>query len=222
MHARETLVVNQREREALLRLAPEAKVRVIEIGVDFPGLRPDVTPVEAPRAVFCGVMNYAPNVQGVVWFVREVWPLVRVRYPTAEFVIVGADPADAIRRLASRETGITVTGTVADVRPYLWKSAVGIAPLKTARGVQNKVLESVAAGLPVVVTTPVFEGLPVEVRSACRLADSAADFARQLLELFALPAAERRRIATESNLGLLSWEQRLSPLFDVLKKAAAQ
>jgi sugar transferase (PEP-CTERM/EpsH1 system associated) len=218
-HAKETLVVNEREAEALRALTPVAKIRVVQIGVDFDGLHPQSAPVSEPRLVFCGVMNYTPNVEGILWFVREVWPLIRTRYPAAEFLIVGAEPAEVIRRLAASNTGITVTGTVPDVRPFLWKAAVGVAPLQTARGVQNKVLESVAAGLPSVVTSPVFEGLPVEVHPACSRADTVADFAERALDLLALSADARRALAASANLRPLTWESQTAPVYDVLATA---
>ena len=75
-------------------------------------------------------MNYMPNVDGALWFCQHVWPTVRRRRPEAELLIVGSDPVPAIRMLHSRDAGIEVTGTVEDVRPYLWRSAVAIAPLK--------------------------------------------------------------------------------------------
>jgi sugar transferase (PEP-CTERM/EpsH1 system associated) len=220
LHAEETLVVNEREQAALLALAPEAKVTVMKVGVDLHDLQPTTPPVSAPRVVFCGVMNYTPNVEGVQWFVREVWPLVRARRHDAQFFVVGSQPADAIRRLHSPLTGVVVTGTVPDVRPYLWDASVGVAPLKTARGVQNKVLESVAAGLPSVVTSPVMEGLPAEVSSACRVADSANDFADALLAFLAMSGPDRRALAATANLGALSWESQTAPLYGVLENAA--
>ena len=103
-------------------------------------------------------------------------------------------------RACSEESGIEVTGTVADVRQYLWNSAVSVAPLKTARGVQNKVLEALAAGLPAVLTTQVFEGLPVEAHRGCRVAGTAADFADETLAILDLPADARRAVANRADL----------------------
>lgn len=217
-----TLVVNEREAQSLRRLAPGADVRVLPVGVDVAGLRPRGSACEAPRVVFCGVMNYAPNIEGVLWFVRDVWPLVRTRRPDAQFHVVGSDPTTAIARLASPETGVEVTGGVETVQPYLWDSAVSVAPLKTARGVQTKVLEAVAAGLPSVVTTQVFEGLPDEIHAACRVADSASAFAEQILTLLSMRPAERRGIAERASLSSLDWPSRLMPLQEILATAAEQ
>jgi hypothetical protein len=167
-------------------------------------------------------MNYEPNVEGVLWFSREVWPTIRDQRPDALFSIVGSDPAAAVRRLASARTGIEVTGTVPDVRSHLWNAAVSVAPLMIARGVQTKVLEAVAAGLPAVVTSQVFEGLPAEIRTACRVADSSEAFAQQTLALLALSGHERRALVAQADLCSLTWERQLLPLHEILTKAASQ
>ena len=215
-----TLVVNDREAESLRKLAPGADVRVLPVGVDLANLRPTRGPVEAPRVVFCGVMNYSPNVEGILWFVKQVWPLIRARRPDAQFHVVGSDPVAAVMRLASRDAGIEVTGEVEAVQPYLWDSAISVAPLKTARGVQTKVLEAVAAGLPSVVTSAVFDGLPDEIHPACRLADSSSAFAGEVLALLSMRAGERRGIAEGARLSTLDWSSRLTPLHEILASAA--
>ena len=219
-HAQTTLVVNDREADAVRAVAPEARVQVLPVGVDVEALEPRTAPADEPRIVFCGVMNYTPNVNGVLWFAREVWPLVRQVCPTATFSIVGSEPTGPIRRLASESEGIEVTGPVPDVAPYLWRAGVSIAPLHIARGVQNKVLEAVSAGLPTVVTASVLEGLPNEVRVACRLADTAGDFARQTTRLLRMTGLERRAMAGRANCRVLSWDRQMAPLRDILQDAA--
>jgi hypothetical protein len=161
-------------------------------------------------------MNYAPNVDGALWFCQHVWPVVRRGRPDAELTVVGSDPAPAIRRLHSPQNGIMITGTVEDVRQYLWQSAVAIAPLQTARGIQNKVLEAVGAGLPAVVSAQVFDGLPAAVRPACHVAVSADLFAEETLRLLALSSTERRRVAASADLSELTWESQLRPLHNLL------
>lgn len=218
--ARATLVVNEREADAAWNIAHGGNIQVVRNGVDVEGLSPPADPTDAPRVVFCGVMDYAPNAGGVVWFAREVWPQVRKMCPSATFAVVGADPTATVRKLADPANGIEVTGRVSQIPPHLWNSAVSIAPLRVARGLQNKVLEAVAAGLPAVVTTEVFEGLPNEVRPACRLADSADDFARHTIRLLRMNGIERRAIASRATLHALSWEQQMSPLAGILANAA--
>ena len=211
-----TVVVNDRERDALRAVAPGARVAVVPNGVDLRPLIPRSAPDDCRRVVFCGVMNYTPNVDGALWFCQNVWPAIRARRPDAELLIVGSDPEAAVRGLHSPARGIDVSGTVDDVRPFLWRSAVAIAPLLTARGIQNKVLEAVGAGLPAVVSAQVFEGLPAAVRSACRVGVSAETFAAETLRLLALSPDERRRLAGTADLSELTWESQLRPLHNLL------
>jgi sugar transferase (PEP-CTERM/EpsH1 system associated) len=213
-----TMVVTEPERDTLRRLAPRARIEVIGNGVDVASLAPAGPPSELPVVVFCGVMNYAPNVEGARWLAREVWPIVRRARPDARLQIVGADPLDSVRALAGVE-GVEVTGSVPDVRPYLWNAAVSAAPLLTARGVQNKVLEALAAGLPVVVTPVVAEGLPEVVRPACPAGPTAERFAQEVLRLLALPGAARRARATAVDLSPLGWDRRLEPVLGLLDEA---
>jgi sugar transferase (PEP-CTERM/EpsH1 system associated) len=217
--AQAVLCVNERERDLIIGLEPAANVHVLPIGVAIDELRPTGPPSPDQRVVFCGVMNYRLNEEGALWFARTVWPLVRTRRPAARLSLVGSDPTPAIRSLAADST-IEVTGTVPDVRPYLWRSAVAVAPLLSARGVQNKVLEAVAAGLPCVVTPAVLDGLPEEVIPACMLARDAEQFAAAVVDLLGREPAERRAIAEGANVRALSWDERLAPLLGILERAA--
>lgn len=217
-----SIVVNERERDALVRIAPESDVHVVGLGVDVGNLRPTTAPAEQPRVVFCGVMNYKPNVDGVLWFAREVWPLIVAQRPEATFIVVGSSPTDSIRRLASEGDRIEVTGTVDDVREYLWGAAVSVAPLRTARGLQNKVLEALAAGLPTVITPEVFEGLPTDVHAGCRVAVSALAFANEVLTLLALGPLERRALAARASLDSMGWDAQLAALPGIVRDAMTE
>jgi sugar transferase (PEP-CTERM/EpsH1 system associated) len=215
-----TLVVTEKERQTLAAIAPDARVEVVPNGVESARLRPTSPPAGQPVVVFCGVMNYAPNEEAVVWFVRHVWPLVVARQPDARFEIVGASPPPAVQALAAAP-GVTVVGSVPEVAPYLWKAAVSVAPLLTARGVQNKVLEAIAAGLPTVVTPVVAEGLPKLVFAACRVAGSPELFAAAVVDYLQRPPDERRALALAVDFGSLSWDRTLAPVYDILESAAA-
>jgi polysaccharide biosynthesis protein PslH len=220
MRAATTTVVNDKERDSLLEISPTAHVRVIENGVDLTNLTPSTPPAAEPRVVFTGVFNYAPNVAGAVWMAEQVWPMVRAKRPDARLVLVGANPSRAVRALARKDPSIEVTGTVDDVRPYLWGAALSVVPLATARGLQNKVLEAMAAGLPVVITSVVRDGLPASLQGSCLVADARETFAAAVLSLLALGPAERRRRATGADLTALGWDRQLRPFLEVIEAAA--
>jgi polysaccharide biosynthesis protein PslH len=215
-----TTVVNERERDTLLKVSPGAAVHIAPNGVDVEALTARHAPAAEERVIFTAVFDYAPNADGAVWFAREVWPRVRQARPAAHLTLAGSSPTAAVRRLAE-DPSIEVTGQVEDMRPYLWRSAVAVAPIFQSRGVQNKVLEAAAAGLPSVVTRTVGDGLPEQVLPACRIADSADAFAAAVIELLALTPTARRREAARASLSSLGWTARLAPLVMLLEGAAA-
>ena len=214
------IVVNERERDALLRICPGASVVVIPNGVDVGSFKNVEPPASTHSVIFTGVFDYGPNVEGALWLAQEVWPRVRAAMPGARLWLVGANPVRSVRALPRQDSSIEVTGSVRDTRPYLWDSAVAAAPLFTARGIQNKVLEAVAGSLPVVVTSAVWDGLPSEVRPACRRADDAESFAAAIVGLLSLSPAARARMASRASLEPLAWPLRLDSLRQVIARAA--
>jgi glycosyltransferase involved in cell wall biosynthesis len=214
-----SLVVNERERDALGQLCPDADIRVVPNGVDLTAFAPSAPPAVEPRVIFTAVFNYRPNADGARWFARCVWPRVLAAIPSARLTLAGAQPTAAVRKLAETDASVEVTGRVDDMRPYLWRSAVAIAPIFEARGVQNKVLEALAAGLPTVVTPVVRDGLPKEALPGCRVAGTAADFAGAVVDLLMLPAAERRQQTQLAPLARLAWNERLASLFGLVESA---
>ena len=195
-------------------------MQVLANGVELERLRPMGSPTASPRVVFCGVMSYEPNAAGMTWFVEKVWPLVRAARPDATLAVVGPDPSQAFRARCEPDPSITVAGRVADVRDWLWGAAVGIAPLHVARGVQNKALEAIAAGLPIVITEAVAGGLPPQAAYASRVANRPERFADHLLELLALTPIERRAMARAADLSALTWPRTLAPLWPIFESAA--
>lgn len=215
--ARATLVVSAREAEALQSLDRAFAPVVLPNGVDVDAFRNTGQPSTRPEVVFTGVFSYRPNEDGALWLIEQVWPLLRESQPHAHLTLVGMGPSSALRNRAAL-AGVEVTGTVSDVRPYLWRAAIAVAPLDTAHGVQNKVLEAVAAGLPVVVTPAVYEGLPSAVRPACRVAENAALFAGAIADL--LTAAEARsELVSHAAVETLTWDACLRPLPAILCRA---
>lgn len=219
--ARATLVVNERERALLAARVPNAQIHVVPVGIDVEQFHGPLRPHAAQVVVFCAVFDYEPNVLGARWLAKRVWPLVRTRHPAARLVFVGANPVRAVRALAEQDATVQVTGTVPDVRPYLWNAMAAAAPLHVARGVQTKVLEAVAAGLPVVVTPDVAGGLPAELLPACTVAETSEDFAFRLSELLAASATARADVTRRVKLDDLSWKRQLRELRNILETAAS-
>jgi polysaccharide biosynthesis protein PslH len=179
-----TLFVSQTEAADFLHAAPATAGRVgwCDNGVDLAYFAPagfaSPFPLAGPHIVFTGTMDYWPNVDAVTWFAGSVLPKLRAGRPGLRFCIVGANPAPQVQRLAERPD-ITVTGRVADVRPYLAHAQLIVAPLRIARGIQNKVLEAMAMARPVVATPQAFAGLRcVPGRDLLLGADAAAFAAR--------------------------------------------
>jgi polysaccharide biosynthesis protein PslH len=158
----------------------------------------------------------------VLWFGTEVWPRIRAARPDARFIVVGSSPTRAIRGLAVTDPSIEVAGSVPAVQPYLHRAAVSVAPLRLARGVQTKVIEALAAGLPVVVTPVVSKGLPAEALPGClQPAEDPDEFAKAVLDLLAKSPAERRQRAAAARLESLAWTQQIKSLKQILDTAIA-
>ena len=209
-------VVNERERKALAVLAPGAAIEIASVGVDAAHFRPGGPPPSNGRVVFCGLMSYGPNDEAAQWLGTRVWPHVKARRPDASLWIVGGEPSRTVQRLGETGHDIHVTGRVPDVRGYLWDSDVAVAPLLHGRGIQTKVLESLAAGVPTVITPLVAAGLPKDLREACPAADTAEAFAAAILALLARSPDDRRSIAARSGIDNYAWDRCLAPLADLL------
>ena len=166
------IVCSERERDQLGRIAPAARIAVIENGVDtshFAGAGSHLGPRR--RIVFVGKMDYYPNVEAAASFARRIWPAVRERMPEAVFTIAGSDPATAVVALGGLP-GVEVTGTVPDVRPYYRDALAAVVPLRTGGGTRLKILEAMAAGVPVISTPLGAEGLSVEPGRDILIADA--------------------------------------------------
>lgn len=183
---RVTALVTPQEAACLARLAPESadKIDYYENGVDLAAFSPGMKwaspyPDDRPALVFTGHMDYWPNIDAATWFADEVMPLLAARSVAPQFWIVGANPSAAVRRLAERPN-IHVTGRVPEVQPYLAHAAIGVSPLRMARGIQTKVLEAMAMGRPVVASPGAFEGVRATPGTDLLVADSAAETAQAI------------------------------------------
>jgi sugar transferase (PEP-CTERM/EpsH1 system associated) len=158
-----TLLVSREEAARFAELAPDVADRIgwVDNGVDlarFDAALPFASLLGPEALVFTGRMDYRPNVEAVIWFAETVLPLLRAQRPAASFVIVGAKPLPDVLALA-KLPGVTVTGEVPDTRPYIAGAAACVAPLRIARGIQNKVLEAMAMARPVICSPQAFEGV---------------------------------------------------------------
>ncbi len=173
----------QGELEELRSFGVPVPSTVIPNGVDLSYFQPRAeNPRDSAVLVFLGRMDYFPNIEGAIWFANEIFPLIRRVIPQAEFRIVGSDPVRAIQNLATIP-GVSVTGHVPDVRPYLMDAAVAVAPLKIARGTQNKILQFLAMGIPTVTTTVAAKGVGATPGRHFLVADGAEEFAAQVQRL---------------------------------------
>jgi polysaccharide biosynthesis protein PslH len=177
------LVCSERERQVLLARSPGATIRVVENGVDAGG------PVPVPKArlerrdlVFVGSMDYHANIDAALYFAREIWPALHQRRPDLRFVIVGSRPTPEVLALG-RQAGIVVTGTVDSVGPYYDAALAAVVPLRVGSGTRLKVLEAMAAGVPVISTSLGAEGLAVTEGKHLILADTPAAFTSAVVRL---------------------------------------
>jgi len=185
-HFNRIVVTTRQELDLLRTICPSADTTAVRNGIDLDYFRVDEPQKDkTPTLVFTGQMDYLPNVDGVIDFAHHVLPRVQQKLPDVRFLVVGRSPSTAVRAL-EKLPGIEVTGEVDDIRPYLARSWVFVAPLRVAQGVQNKVLEAMAVGIPVVCSARVFAGLAdgeISGRQHLRVAHDHDQFAEATLEL---------------------------------------
>lgn len=221
--SRVVLLTTEEEADLFRKVHAVDNVMAMTNGVDADFFKPLAAEPIPQSLVFVGVMDYPPNVDAVCWFAEQVWPRLRERFPQVHFAIVGRDPSERVMRLGSVE-GIKVLGAVDDVRPYVAQSMAAIAPLRIARGIQNKVLEAMAMGKPVVVSPEAVGGLHVTPGEHLVVAESPSDWLEALAGLFA-EGAKRERMGAAARDFVLKhhcWGSTLSPLSKLLEEIARQ
>lgn len=190
------VAVSPRDAEVFRRRYGWDHVEAIDTAVDVEAFHPDPSIEEPERVVFCGSMDWPPNADGMLCFLREVWPQIRRARPAARLHIVGRNPGPALTRWHGRD-GVEVSGTVPDVRPLVARAAVVVVPLNVGGGTRIKIFEAMALAKPVVSTRLGAEGLPVTSGENCLIADDPAEFARATTALLS-DAARRRELGTRA------------------------
>lgn len=215
-----SLFVSEAEARLFRERAGVGRVMAVENGIDTTFFDPDldlpqVGTGKGPLLVFTGQMDYRPNVEGALWFAEAVWPELHRRHPALRFAIVGRNPTADLRHL-ERRPGLIVTGEVSDVRPWLAAASIAVAPLRIARGVQNKVLEAMAMARPVVATEAAAEG--IDHGGAIATAHDAASFAASVDRLLVDPERARRlgAAARARVIARYGWDARLGSLDSLL------
>jgi glycosyltransferase involved in cell wall biosynthesis len=182
-----TLVTSSADKEALLALKPDDRVAapmsVLPNGVDLDYFQPNSEVQREPETiVFSGKMSYHANIAMVKFLVTEIMPQVWAHRPTARLIVVGKDPSSEIKDFGKNPL-ITITGTVDDIRPFLWRAGVSVVPLLYGAGIQNKILEAMSTGTPVVTTTRTLSALEALPGEDILTADTAETFSLEILRL---------------------------------------
>ena len=221
-----TTFVSEAEAQLFRKRTGLANIRAVSNGIDLAVFDPDASFPKlasaergtAPVLLFTGQMDYAPNVDAVSWFAQEVLPAV----PEARFVIAGRNPAAAVHKLASER--VHVTGAVSDMRSWIAAANLVVAPLRIARGIQNKVLEAMAMAKAVIATRAAFEGIEAQAQRDLIVVDDAEAMARSITSLLASPeqAEEIGQSARRRMIEGYSWDQRLAVLDEILFPADQQ
>jgi polysaccharide biosynthesis protein PslH len=208
--ASHVVFTSERECEAMRRDGAAAPTSAVPNGVDLDYLRPAPAPAERTNILFTGRIDYRPNTDAVLWFCRDVLPMIHSERPDAVFTVVGSSVPREVRRLA--EPRIDITGHVPDVRPYWRRAAVTVAPIRFGGGTRLKVVEAMAAGRPVVSTSLGCEGIDAVPGEHLLVGDTPREFADAVIRLLAEPElagalAARGRALVEERYGWpgLAW-----------------
>lgn len=183
------LAVSERDRQQLLRLNPSARIEVVANGVDvgyFDELDFGDAALGEASVVFTGTMDFRPNVDGVTWFAQAIWPRILRAVPEARFYVVGRNPKPEVLGL-ERIPGVVVTGAVRDIRPFFKSAVLSIVPVRMGGGSRLKILEAMAAKVPILSTTMGAEGIDITPGVDIAIADEPEDFAREAVSLLRDP-----------------------------------
>ena len=223
-----SVFVSAAEADLFKRLAPDAAERTwfMDNGVDSAYFTPqrdyeDPYKGQSDVLVFTGAMDYWANIDAVRWFAQQIFPRVRQSIPSARFVIVGSRPTGDVLQLASLP-GVSVTGAVADIRPYLAHARAAVAPLRIARGVQNKVLEAMAMGLPVLATSAAVEGIEYDDPACLQVSDSEHQFVELAIRLLRQGSSQSLLTSRQWVCQRYSWDNNLDTIYELFEGSLDQ
>jgi polysaccharide biosynthesis protein PslH len=199
---RHVWAVSDVDARLMRRMFQISNVSVIGTGVDVDAFRRPADFDVHADFVFCGRLDWSPNIDAIFYFCSEILPLIRVRHPMCTLSIVGYNPVASVRQLGRSQIGITVTASPVDVRPHIWGAKVAVVPLRSGSGTRIKIYEAMAAGVPVVATTLAAEGLPVADTGHLLIADDPRTFADSCISLLS-DAGRRRALAAAA----LEWAE---------------
>jgi polysaccharide biosynthesis protein PslH len=219
--AAHVIAVSEDDAAALRKLCGISNVSTIPTGVDvaYFSRPPAFAGPSDGGLVFVGSMDWMPNIEGLLWFTREVLPLVRRQLPRCTLTIAGSRPSASIRALAADCPHVRVTGTVDDIRPYLWAGGVSVVPIRIGSGTRLKIYESLAAEIPVVSTLTGAQGLEVSSPDNIRIADTPEALAAACLQLLSDANERARQVAAGFRLVRenYSWESVVARFEDILE-----
>jgi sugar transferase (PEP-CTERM/EpsH1 system associated) len=217
--AKSLLLVSDAETELFRQIVPSAPVETVTNGVDLDYFYPSQLQVVPGRCVFIGALDYHPNIDAVCWFGREIWPEIHRQYPHSSFQIVGRRPVVAVTKL-SEIPGVEVIGQVPDVRPYVHAAEVVVAPLRIARGLQNKVLEAMAMAKPVVASPSALAGLHRNIDCPAISANIPEQWVKSISQLFS-NVEQCSRLGRQGRLYVethYNWNNCLQPLQRIMEQ----
>jgi len=191
------LTVSENDRQQFGVFLPIEDMTVIPTGVDIDYFHPSSVPAESNSLVFTGSMDWMPNEDAIQYFVKDIFPRIRGEIPDASLCVVGRRPSERTRALGKENSGVFITGTVEDIRPFSWDASVYVVPLRVGGGTRIKIFEAMAMGKAIVSTPIGAEGLPVENDKNILLEESAEGFACQVIRLLREPG-ERAKLGREA------------------------
>jgi sugar transferase (PEP-CTERM/EpsH1 system associated) len=218
------LTVSDHDRDIFARMIDASRITVIPTGVDLEYFRPSPSREKLNTIVFSGAMDWMPNEDAMVYFIKRILPRIRKQIPSASLCVVGRDPSRGLLELGASQRGIEITGRVDDIRPFVHRAAVYVVPLRIGGGTRLKIFEAMAMGKAIISTTIGAEGLPVHPGQDIAISDDPDKFADTTINLLRDPnrRAQLGRAAHELVHQSYSWDAVVQPFEAVLKRLAGE